>query len=375
MIININKNLKWKEVIIVLLDFKHQVVKKEKLSFIENKSQVEVDLNNIRYCYFTNSIKNSEVVILSKNTPTLNLYYNRRKNLYSVKFSLDRQNNYGRIDTLKIKDEKNLYYRKDQQKLVHIYTPKNFSSKKEYNLLIMFDSQNIFDPKILGQYTKRNDPYGSWQIETSLNNIKSRYQEEFVVIGIDNSDSYRDQELTPNQENWQIKRRMKHEFNFTDTHLDDLLNFIHQTLIPKVKKKYQLKTSFVGIAGSSSGGLASIYGGIKYYNFYQFILSFTPAIGLATDRSIKKIYKKYIDKSLSQPHIFFFQGKHGELEKILYRENKNFIKNLIKCGIKKENIDSYIEENADHNEDYWRYAFNYAMEVVIERKLNTKIKR
>lgn len=372
MIIKINKNLKWKEVIIVLLDFKHQVVKKEKLSFIENKSQVEIDLNNIRYCYFTNSIKNSEVVILSKNTPTLNLYYNRRKNLYSVKFSLDRQNNYGRIDTLKIKDEKNLYYRKDRQKLVHIYTPKNFSSKKEYNLLIMFDSQNIFDPKILGQYTKRNDPYGSWQIETSLNNIKSRYQEEFVVIGIDNSDSYRDQELTPNQENWQIKRRMKHEFNFIDTHLDDLLNFIHQTLIPKVKKKYHLKTSFIGIAGSSSGGLASIYGGIKYYNFYQFILSFTPAIGLATDRSIKKIYKKYIDKSLSQPHIFFFQGKHGELEKILYRENKNFIKNLIKCGIKKENIDSYIEENADHNEDYWRYAFNYAMEVVIERKLNTK---
>lgn len=365
--LTIKKKVGWKKIYLHILNSKYQIIKEIKLDFINDSCHINIKDKKAKFIYLTNKIKKSQVLILSENLSSVILSYNRKSKSY--KFDLDTVNcnNYGKIQTIILEDKKNLYYRKDNQKIINIYTPSNFSKNKKYNLLIMFDSQNLFNQEKIGIYTTKNDRYGGWQVETSLENIKRRYQEEFIVVGIDNSDRYRSFELTPNQENWEMKRNYKKFFNITNTHLDNLCAFIEETLLPYIKNHFQI-TNFIGIGGSSSGGLASIYCGLKIPNTFKFILSFTPAIGFATDSSVINLYSNFLVNQKDFPYIFFFQGKNGDLENILYRANKNFAKNLIKSGIPKDKIERYIEPTAYHNEDPWRYSFNYAMDKAIKQK-------
>ena len=62
----------------------------------------------------------------------------------------------------------------------------------------MFDSQNCFDLNKVGNYTSKNDPYGGWQIESSIN-------DEYIVVGIENADKYRSIELTPSKKEVEFK--------------------------------------------------------------------------------------------------------------------------------------------------------------------------
>ena len=84
------------------------------------------------------------------------------------------------------------------------------------------------------------------------------------------------------------------------------------------------------------------------------------------DNKDYEFYNK-IDFNKSLPYIFYFQGKKGILENILYEVNKDLINNLVKSNYKKENIYEYIEESYDHNEVSWRFAFNYFMDVYLRK--------
>ena len=155
-----------------------------------------------------------------------------------------------------------------------------------------------------------------------------------------------------------------------DCHLDNLDDFINETLLPFISTRYNVITDNMGICGSSCGGLASLYVGLKNTNKYGFIFTFTPAIGMCNDENLKLLFESLSIKSKTKlPYIFFFQGNTGELEQMLYNSNKNLIDILLSYGYNQELIDSYIEENANHNEDPWRYAFNYAINKIKEKKI------
>ena len=374
----IEKCLAWKKVFLILLDNQRIEIDKIELSFNDkNIASVSIDLDKAKFGYLTNNIKCSHIVILSENLSCLKLSYNRRSKAYKIDLYVDGINDYGKIDTYVLKDQKNLFFRKDQSKIINVYTPSNYDKNKKYNVILMFDSHNIFDINKLGEYTENYDRYGGWQVEATLENIKKRYNEEFVVIGIDNSDEYRLTELIPRSNNWVIKSEIEAYFKTSEVkaitcagHLDNLNDFINETLFPFVKENYSIKEDFMGICGSSCGGLASIYLGLKEINKYKFILSFTPAIGMVKEENSKAIYKDFISKGVYLPYVFYFQGAEGQLESLIYYLNQNFVNNLIESGLNKDKVDSYIELTASHNEDSWRYAFNFALEQVMKKCKN-----
>ena len=362
----INKVL-WKNVYLVLLDKDNNIIEKEKLSFDSNKKVIkDIDLNKAKYCYFTNDVRKTDIIILSTNLSILTLRYNRKTKLYKCDLYNEKQKEYGKVYTYVLKDEKNLFYRKDASKVVNIYVPSYYDPKKKYKVLIMFDSQNIYHLEKVGKYTTLNDPYGSWQVEASLENTKLDY----IVVGIENADDYRSLELSFDKYSENLKSDFFENKEVT-CHLDNLDDFINETLLPFVKERFNIDDNNMGVAGASCGGMASLYVGLRNMNKYNFIFTFTPAIGIIGDKSLTKLFKdfNFKDNYNSLPYVFFFQGNTGELEHFLHESNKNLVDILINTGYNSKIIDSYIQNDANHNEDPWRYAFNYAINVIKEKSI------
>ena len=369
MIIHIENKIALNNLILNLMNDNYQIISKKELDL--NYNQIEIDLNKYKYLSFDFDDKKSEIVILSNNISKLVLEYNELTKTNDIYLSINNYDDYGKVENFKLIDEKNLYYRKDKSKNINVLLPRNYDENKKYGVIIMFDSQNIFDKRKVGNYTDKNDPYGGWQVETSLLNISRLYNFEYIVVGIENADEYREMELTPSQEYVKFKKELLslEDNNLLNGKLDDLGNFINETLLPFVKSKYNVDINELGIVGSSCGGLASFYLGLRDYLNYKFIFTFTPATGFIEDSSLIELYKKidFMKNNDKLPYIFYYQGNKGELEHLLYTINQNLLSLLYENGYKKEQIDEYIELSAEHNETMWRYGFNYAIIKYIEK--------
>lgn len=332
---------------------------------IEKSNSFNINLNSDCYLYFDILDKKSEIIRISNLLTSLEVIYYDDKEKLEVNID---SNNYGEVKVVKLKDEKNLFFREDKEKVINILLPFNYDKNKKYGLIIMFDSQNIYDLNKVGKYTSLNDPYGGWQVDSTLSIVKEKYLKEYIVVGIEDADKYRATELTPSSKIYEFKDILKDlgEENLLNGEMDHFDDFINETLLPYIFNEYNIDLNEIGIIGASSGGLASYYIGLKNHSKYKFIFTFTPATGFIKDESLYEFYNK-IDFNKSLPYIFYFQGKKGILENILYEVNKDLINNLVKSNYKKENIYEYIEESYDHNEVSWRFAFNYFMDVYLRK--------
>lgn len=366
--ITFKKSITWKKIYYITLDKDRKILKKNRLTFNKNITNIEVNLDVEKYIYFTNGKQVSETIILSNLLDVVELIFNHKTRKYTCNLSLSNHDDYGTIRTFKIEDKVNLSFRRDKSKVINIWTPSNYDSTKEYGLIILFDSQNIFDINKFGLYTKRADPFGGWQTEATIENAIKKYGDEYIIVGIDDSDKYRMFELMVGNNSLEPKKEFVDKYGiskkeFKKANVDKFGVFITETLLPLVENEYKIKKYNIGICGSSAGGNAALYLGIKYSNIFRFIFSLTPAIGFYTDESLIEFYKKHLVEDKPQPEVYFFQGVKCDLEKLLFHLNTNLVKDLLKAGLKEENLVSYIEPTAEHNEDAWRYVFNYFMDL------------
>lgn len=332
-----------------------------KLEFTENESILDVNLDKWLYLFLNNGNDiSTEIIILSENIDSISLEYNPQKECYDA-YLINKNQTYSKVLNFALKDDKNLYYRPDKSKNIHIYLPHDYNENKKYGLLIMFDGQNLFDKRNVGNYTSLNDPYGSWQVETSMEHAKKIIPNEYIVVGIENADDIRMNELMMNKNFGTLRdKKVLEGYPFVG-YLDNLDDFINETLFPFLNNKFSIDMNNLGIAGSSCGGVACHYVGLKNLGKYKFILCYTPASGLYDDIAWDNFYKKInLNNNTDKlPFFYYFQGKKDPLEKLLAKANKNLVLTLLNNGYKEDMIETYIEPKAFHNETAWRYAFNY----------------
>ena len=173
---------------------------------IEKSNSFNLDLNNECFLYFDILDKKSEIIRISNLLTSLEVNYYDDKEKLEVNIDSD---NYGEVKVVKLKDEKNLLFREDKEKVINILLPFNYDKNKKYGLIIMFDSQNIYDLNKVGKYTSLNDPYGGWQVDSTLSIVKEKYHKEYIVVGIEDADKYRATELTPSSKIYEFKDILK----------------------------------------------------------------------------------------------------------------------------------------------------------------------
>ncbi len=227
---------------------------------------------------------------------------------------------------------------------IWLYLPPDYSSsKKMYPVLYMHDGQNLFDD--VTSYS------GEWGVDEYLDSICKEAKKEVIVVGINNSLSKRMIEYNP----WEFQ-------NFGKGEGDKYVDFLVKNLKPYIDKNYRTlpgkKNTF--IAGSSMGGLISLYAALKYPTVFEGAGIFSPAFWTASGIDSAVVSKS---KKMNSKLFFYAGGKEGDA---MVPDMKRIEKEIKPHSVSP--IKEIIDPEAKHNEAAWRKYFPAFYEWVVENK-------
>lgn len=239
----------------------------------------------------------------------------------------------------------------DTEKNIYIWTPKGYKkdSKKKYPVIYMTDGQNLFD--------KGATSHGCWNVAESIRSMQKNTGKSAIVVGIDDSTSNRDSELTPNiGKVVDVSSVDSGSFeNGTGKYYSD---FVVNTVMPYIEKNYNVYTDrkHTAVAGSSSGGIESFYIGMEHPDKFGTIGALSPAFGLYDDATWVKYLKSH-DYSENKPYVYIYNGNGDNLEKWLKTGAESMPNNLKQVGYKDKDYVIKLYDKGLHNEKYWRAIF------------------
>jgi len=215
---------------------------------------------------------------------------------------------------------------------VWIYLPSDYSgSKKNYPVLYMHDGQNVFDD--LTSFA------GEWNVDETLDAL-GKHSEEMIVIAIDHGGSKRINEYCP----YDMEK-------FGEGEGDKYVDFLVKTLKPFIDKNYRTlknkQNTF--IAGSSMGGLISMYAILKYPRVFGGAGIFSPAFSVGP-----KIYDDIEAKGARvNSKIYFYCG--AEEGETMVPDTERAFSEMRK--VSKSKMVCVIRQDGKHSESVWKEEF------------------
>lgn len=214
---------------------------------------------------------------------------------------------------------------------ISIYLPDDYTaSGKRYPVLYLHDGQNMFDDATAFA--------GEWGIDEFMDTMQLQ---KCIVVAIDNGGDKRQHEYNP----FNNKIFGKGEGAL-------YVSFMVNTLKPFIDKKFRThrdkKNTF--IAGSSMGGLISLYAVTKYPSVFGGAGVFSPSIWICKNDIVKQI--RSTGKKI-KANIYFYCGK---------LESKDMVSDMLLVfqeliTISKSKMTTVIRDDGKHNELSWRKEF------------------
>ena len=215
---------------------------------------------------------------------------------------------------------------------VWIYLPPGYStSQKKYPVLYMHDGQNVFDDS--------TSFAGEWGVDETLDSISS-HSKEIIVVAVDHGGQKRINEYCP----YDMEKFGKGEG-------EAYVDFLAKTLKPFIDKNYRTKKDKQNtfIAGSSMGGLISMYAVLKYPKIFGGAGVFSPSFSVAP-----KIYDdiRARGKQVNSKIYFYCGGKEGEsMEPNMTKAFDEMRK------VSKSQMACIVRPDGKHTEWDWRQEF------------------
>lgn len=224
----------------------------------------------------------------------------------------------------------------NKKRRIWIYLPKNYaSSSKTFSVLYMHDGQNLFNQQTAG--------FDEWRVDETLDSLQKLTGKECIVVGIDHGGDSRLSEYAP------------YDFEYNKTKIIAqgklYVDFLAQTLKPFIDSKYRTKKSFENtfVAGSSMGGLISLYAVMQYPSIFGTAGIFSPSLFIA-----KQMYVEAQQFTNPNPiKLYFYAGGKEDANLV------NDVKKMATIFEQKQNIKVFttVTEIAKHNEKYWQIEF------------------
>lgn len=216
---------------------------------------------------------------------------------------------------------------------IWIYLPKSYaSSSKTYPVLYMHDGQNLFN--------EQTAYAGEWGVDECLDTLQQLTGKECIVVGIDNGGVKRMTEYNP-YDNEKFGKGEGKQY----------VDFLANTLKPFIDSKYRTKkgVEYTFVAGSSMGGLISLYALMQYPKVFGGAGVFSPAFWVTPQMFDDA--EKFVTSTA--PKIYFYCGGN---------EGASMVPDMNKMAdifYKKSNyqIEKVTSSTAQHNEKYWRAEF------------------
>lgn len=239
-----------------------------------------------------------------------------------------------------------------RDKTIHVYLPPDYHrNERTYPVLYMHDGQNLFYEDL--------SAYGNiWNIHSTMDDLASSSGKSMIVVGIDVSGDHRLDEYSPWQGN-PDRRLPADDPRFQQGgEADVYLSWIVGTLKPVIDDTYKTQPDQTYMAGSSMGGLVSLYAAYHNHPVFKAVGIFSPAFWFAPDElmsflhgNIKSGVRVYMDMGHKET-------SHQSLDEFpaIYLDHVRKVRDILK----KHGIHDlrYVEdENGTHHETAWARRF------------------
>ena len=225
-----------------------------------------------------------------------------------------------------------------KEKNIRIYLPCNYkNSGLQYPVLYMLDGQNLFD--------ETSSYSGEWGVDESMDAVCGLKKLPAIIVGIDHAGDERIAEYSPYLITEYVTEPMGEAF----------ADFVVNTLKPIIDSMYRTlpQREFTGIAGSSMGGVESMYIVVKYNDVFSKAGVFSPAFW-TSENNYSYVEESVIDKPTQ---IYFLAGAlEGENFEAV-TDTKKMIDVLLNQNNHNINTRFIIQSTGRHTESFWQDEF------------------
>jgi len=227
---------------------------------------------------------------------------------------------------------------------VWVYLPDDYAtSKKSYPVLYMHDGQNVFDAA--------TSYVGEWGVDETLDSLRA----SVIVVAIDHGATHRLDEYNP----WKNARYGGGEGRA-------YVDFLVKTLKPYIDMHYRTvrDAAHTAIAGSSMGGLISLYAALAYPNVFGKAGVFSPALWIAPEI----VAFAHAARLARRPRLYFVSAGDESANQQQLDVSQPLMRELMARGYVND-VDLVVRVKPDgaHSEWFWKREFPAAYEWLFSR--------
>jgi predicted alpha/beta superfamily hydrolase len=228
----------------------------------------------------------------------------------------------------------------DRTRRIWIYLPPDYAtSQQRYPVLYMHDGQNLFDAAT--SYA------GEWGVDETLDSLHARGDLAAIVVGIDNGQQRRFDEYSP--------------WSHPEGHGGDgdaYVDFLVHTLKPYIDARFRTRPerAHTSIAGSSMGGVISLYAALKHPEVFGSAGVFSPALWVTPQFYD---YARAFDGLRPRPRLYFGSGAlEGSRPRQYVEDQDRMVRALASAGFEiGADVEALVREDGTHTEAFWRREF------------------
>jgi enterochelin esterase-like enzyme len=250
---------------------------------------------------------------------------------------------------------------------VDIWLPEGYNRKKKYAVLYMHDGQMLFDST-----TTWNRK--AWEVDdVAAKLMNEKKVKDFIVVGIWNGGPKRHAEYFPQKPFESLSQSVQDKlyganrsngdgvFKGIKVQSDKYLLFIVKELKPYIDKKYSTNKDPANtiIAGSSMGGLISIYALCEYPSIFggaACMSTHWPGIFYMENNPVPEAFYTYLETHLpdSKTHKLYFDHGTATLD-AMYPPLQKKVDEILKVkGYDESNWMTKVFPGEDHSETAWQ---------------------
>jgi predicted alpha/beta superfamily hydrolase len=235
----------------------------------------------------------------------------------------------------------------DNTRTARVFLPPGYhdaaNRERRYPVLYMLDGQNLFDACLA------YDHIHEWQMDETVTRLAAEGRiEPLIVVGLDNANEKRAFEYLPWNDDIQNP-------GGAATRGDRLPEFLIKEVMPAIVARYRIAAGRenTGIGGSSYGGIAALYVGVRAPGIFGKVLAESPVLWPGN----AKIVRETSFLGMAPLEVFMaYGGKEwdtpgaNEAEVRMIRQVETNLKNAL---VSPSEVRVVLDPDAHHNEEAW----------------------